>query len=96
MCQRIQIASPDAWLSPDVQEEVLEHRAALLAKRHLDDAGRGKDTSYDVFELTMAHADLIYWRGLQAQINQGPEADKATLEALSNVVSILPSTQRRM
>ncbi|EXJ63786.1 hypothetical protein A1O7_00121 [Cladophialophora yegresii CBS 114405] len=88
MSQRLQVAGVDAWSSPQVQEGFLELRAALLAKRHLDDVAGGRDTSYDVFELTMAHADLTYCRALQAQVKQSPTEDRPTLEALANVFAL--------
>jgi hypothetical protein len=87
MSRGSQVVAVDAWSSPHNQVEFLELRAALLAKRHLDDVASGKDTSYDVFELTMAHADLTYCRALQAQVKQSPNEDRPTLEALANVVS---------
>ncbi|OCT53160.1 putative peroxisomal acyl-coenzyme A oxidase 1.2 [Cladophialophora carrionii] len=88
LSQRTQVASVDAWSSPRVQEDFLELRAALLAKRHLDDVAGGRDTSYDVFELTMAHADLTYCRALQAQVKQSPNEDRPALEALANVFAL--------
>lgn len=94
MSQKAQSRDASSWFDPRLQEDFLEHRAALLAKRHLDDVSRGKDTSYDVFDLTMAHADLTYWRGLRAQVDQGPRNDRETLEALANVVSTEPTHRR--
>ncbi|KIW96393.1 uncharacterized protein Z519_03462 [Cladophialophora bantiana CBS 173.52] len=88
MSQKLQVAGSDDWFSPPVQEDFLEHRAAVLARRHLGDVARGKDTSYDVFELTMAHADLTYWRGLQAQVKQSAQHDRETMEALANVFAL--------
>ena len=95
MSRRLQTAGADAWLSNGVQEDVLEHRVALLARRHLDDVAHEKDTSYDVFVLTMAHADLIYWRALQAQIGQSPDKDRHPLQTLANVVSARPGCLSR-
>ncbi|KAL3462504.1 acyl-CoA dehydrogenase/oxidase [Aspergillus heterothallicus] len=34
-----------------------------------DDTEQGIDTSYTVFKLAMAHADLIFWRGLQRRVD---------------------------
>lgn len=77
----------ETFLIPSVQEDLLEHRAALLAKRHISDTNAGRDTSYDVFELTMAHADLVYWRGLQNQAKDIPRDHAPALKALINLVS---------
>ncbi|OAL26512.1 hypothetical protein AYO20_10081 [Fonsecaea nubica] len=89
MSQRLRVVGADGWFNRDVQEDFLEHRAAVLAQRHLADVAAGKDTSYDVFELTMAHADLTYWRGLQTQVKQtaGGRSDRETMEALADVFS---------
>lgn len=77
----------DSFLNPDIQEDILEHRAALLARRHISDTNAGRDTSYDVFELTMAHADLVYWRGLQGQTRHIPKEHEPAVGALVNLVS---------
>ncbi|KIY00219.1 uncharacterized protein Z520_03904 [Fonsecaea multimorphosa CBS 102226] len=88
MSQTARINRADDWFSAEVQENFLEHRAAVLARRHIADVAGGKDTSYDVFELTMAHADLTYWRGLQAQVKQTGKDDRAAMEALANVFAL--------
>ena len=88
MCYKARAAGPDSWLVPSAQEDFLEHRASLLARRHLHDTGEGRDTSYDVLQVTMAHADLTYWRGLQTQIQNTPEQQRETTAALANVVSL--------
>lgn len=77
----------EPFLSPEVQENILEHRAALLVRRHISDTNVGRDTSYDVFELTMAHADLVYWRGLQTQTGHIPKEHEPAFRALVNLVS---------
>ena len=79
-----------SWLDADVQENILEKRAALLAQRHLQDTSRGSDCSYDVLELTMAHSDLNYWRGFRSQLSKAPKDSTDTLTALFQVVSRLP------
>lgn len=87
MSGAVRAPNPDAWLSLDTQEDILEHRACLLAKRHIDDTSAGHDTSYDVFQLAMAHADLAFWRGLQNRIQNSTCRDVLALKALSHVVS---------
>ncbi len=86
-----EIASTNAWTEHRIQEDVLELRAAILAERHLSDVAAGKDTSYDVFELTMAHADLTYCRALQAQVEHVAVEHKETLKILTIVVCIAGS-----
>ncbi|OAP58010.1 hypothetical protein AYL99_07100 [Fonsecaea erecta] len=83
-----QIRGVDDWFSAQIQEDFLEHRAAVLARRHIGDVAGGKDTSYDVFELTMAHADLTYWRGLHTQVKQTGKDDREAMEALANVFAL--------
>lgn len=78
------------WFILSNQEDFLERSAARLAKRHIDETNRGEDTSYNVRELTMAHADLTFWRALQNQVKQTPEEHKEKVEALANVVSTTP------
>jgi hypothetical protein len=78
--------SSRAWYDPELQEAVLECRAAILASRHLEDHSQQKDTSYETFELTMAHADLTFWRGLREQLSQGPAESKEALEAIFQLV----------
>jgi hypothetical protein len=81
----------DAFFLPNVQEDFLEHRAALLARRHVKDVEDGKDTSYDVFQLTMAHADLTYWRGLQDQLKRASRQPyEPAIKALVNLVRDYP------
>jgi hypothetical protein len=69
-----------------VQEGVLEHRAALLADRHIEDSAQKKDTSFDIFELAMAHSDLTIWRAFQSQLSQAPQWGIEALKALFDVV----------
>lgn len=85
---QLNITGPEAWVDPKLQYETLEHRVAILAWRHLEDTKRGRDTSYDVLELTMAHSDLNYWRGLQAQLEKVPQSAIEAMRALAQVVSI--------
>lgn len=77
---------PDSWLNQDIQLEMLERRAAILAARHLADTKLGRDTSFSVFELTMAHGELVYWRNLQAQLLGVPAESKDAMQSLAQVV----------
>lgn len=74
------------WSMCNNQLDFLEQRAALLAKRHIEGTSRGDDTSYDVRELAMAHADLTFWRSLQSMVKKAPKQHQETIEALANAV----------
>lgn len=75
-----------SWSQNHIQERTLEFRAALLAQKHIEEAARGKDTSYECLELMMAHSDLSYWRGFKSQLELAPVEGKPALEALFKVV----------
>jgi hypothetical protein len=81
------------WSILSNQEDFLEQRASLLAKRHIDETSAGNDTSYDVYQLAMAHADLAFWRGVQNQVKLAPNQHEETIKALVNIVSITPSME---
>lgn len=82
------------WLGSKTQREVLEHRAAILAWRHLQDTRHGRDTGYDAFEPTMAHADLTFWKGLRAQLP--PKVPRNGAAALpGRRARLLPQHHRR-
>ena len=85
---QLRISHVNDWLDTKTQQEVLEHRAAILAWRHLQDTHHGKDTSYDTFALTMAHADFTFWKGLQAQLPRVPRDGASALQALAHVFSL--------
>ncbi|KAH0827732.1 Peroxisomal acyl-coenzyme A oxidase 1 [Fonsecaea pedrosoi] len=80
------------WFILSNQEDFLERRSARLAQTHINETYREEDTSYDVRELAMAHADLTFWRALQSQVKQCPEEHAAKMEALANVASITISS----
>lgn len=76
------------WFEPLNQRWVLERRLAALVKDHLEATSSGKDTSFTVFELTMAHCDYVYWRGFWDVISKATSADYyPQLESLFRVVS---------
>lgn len=87
MSSKLEAHGPEYFLSPRIQEDFLEHHAALLARRHISDTRSGRDTSFDVFQLTMAHADLVYWRGLQSQDKRAPKGNESTIKVLVDLVS---------
>jgi acyl-CoA oxidase len=78
------------WFKPDKQRWVLERRLATLVKNHIDASNAGKDTSFTVHELTMAHCDFVYWQGFWDVVNRAAGAEFVPqLEALAQVVSAL-------
>jgi acyl-CoA oxidase len=76
------------WFKLDNQRWVLERRLATLVKNHIDASNAGKDTSFTVQELTMAHCDFVYWQAFWDVINRAAGAEFVPqLEALAQVVS---------
>jgi hypothetical protein len=91
MTCKLEARSAEFFLNPRNQEDLLEHRTALLARRHISDTRTGTDTSYDVFQLTMAHADLVYWRGLQSKAKDTPKGHESAVKAVVDLVSAMPA-----
>lgn len=88
--QELLVASEADWFKPDNQRWVLERRLATLVKNHIDDTNAGKDTSFTVHELTMAHCDFVYWQGFWDVVNRAAGAEfTGQLEALAQVVGVL-------
>lgn len=90
MSQKLGEGTAGSLLVPETKEGILEYRAAILARRHILDTEQGKDTSYDVFQLAMAHADLTYWRSLQKKLCEAPRGHKVAIKTLVDVVSPIP------
>lgn len=86
MSQRLGVGTADSFLAPETQEQILEYHAAILERRHISDTEQGKDTSYDVFQLAMAHADLTYWRSLQNKLCEAPREHETAIKTLVDVV----------
>ena len=63
---------------------------SMLAAQYLNDEEKGKDTSFQVLELTLAHTDLHYVRGLYSALESAPTESMASLKALANVVRLFP------
>ena len=54
----------------------------------------GKDTSFTVHELTMAHCDFVYWQGFWDVVNRATGSEFiGQLEALAQVVSFVFITE---
>ncbi|GES66337.1 hypothetical protein ATEIFO6365_0013030500 [Aspergillus terreus] len=88
MSQRLGVGTADSFLAPETQEQILEYRAAILARRHILDTEQGKDTSYDVFQLAMSHADLTYWRSLQNKLCEAPREHETAIKTLVDVFAL--------
>ncbi|PGH20094.1 hypothetical protein AJ80_03662 [Polytolypa hystricis UAMH7299] len=86
--QRLRQDESQAWHDRAVQDDVLEQRVSILAGQFLEDTRKGKDTSFQVLELTMAHTDLHYVRGLYSALESSPEEGKMALKALANLFTI--------
>ncbi|PGH18677.1 hypothetical protein AJ80_04425 [Polytolypa hystricis UAMH7299] len=58
---KLAVSTESDWFRPENQGWILEQRLATLVKSHMEASEAGKDTSFTVHELTMAHCDLVYW-----------------------------------
>ncbi|KMP01882.1 acyl-coenzyme A oxidase 1 [Coccidioides immitis RMSCC 2394] len=82
-------ASESDWFKLENQQWVLERRLATLVRAHLDATVCGKDTSFTVHELTMAHCDFVYWRGFWDVVRKTVGSEfYGPLEALAHVFSL--------
>lgn len=83
----LSVKTEEDWFKPENQQWVLEHRLASLVRDHIEATDGGKDTSFTVHELTMAHCDFVYWKGLWEVIkNAGSAPFVGQLEAIAQVV----------
>ena len=61
---RLPVAAESDWYQPEIQRWVLEKRLASMVQDHHEATSAAKDTSFSSHALTMAHCDLVYWKGL--------------------------------
>ncbi|KAK2779476.1 hypothetical protein FQN53_001372 [Emmonsiellopsis sp. PD_33] len=86
---KLSVSSESDWFKPENQQWVLEQRLATLVSLHMEATKKGKDTSFTVHELTMAHCDFVYWRGFWDVIGRAAGSSFATeLEGLAQVFSL--------
>ncbi|KAI1996765.1 hypothetical protein LOZ51_002927 [Ophidiomyces ophidiicola] len=86
---KLDVASELDWFKHGNQQWVLEHRLASLVKAHFKATKNGKDTSFTVHELTMAHCDFVYWRGFWSIVDKVSGSEfHPQLEALAQVFSL--------
>ena len=77
------LESPADWRRPDSHRWALERRLANLVRQHLEDTQCGKDTSYSLHALTMAHSDFVYLKGFRELLNGLEKSKPAFLEAVN-------------
>lgn len=86
--RKLAVSSESNWFELDNQRWVLEGRLATLVKAHMEATNAGKDTSFTVHKLTMAHCDFVYWRGFWDVVDRAGNAEFVEeLKALAQVVS---------
>ncbi|ODH48454.1 hypothetical protein GX48_05431 [Paracoccidioides brasiliensis] len=86
---KLSVSSESDWFKTEAQQWVLERRLATLVKTHMEASEAGKDTSFAVHELTMAHCDFVYWRGFWEVIKEASGTEFIQqLEALAQVFSL--------
>lgn len=83
---KLGVRSKSDWFILENQKWVMERRLAYLVQQHMKATKAGKDTTYSVHELTMAHSDYTYWRGLWEVVNNVESNIAPSLKALSQVV----------
>jgi acyl-CoA oxidase len=74
------------WFLPENQRWVLERRMAYLVRQHMRATEAGKDTSYSVHALTMAHSDYTYWKGFWDVVKGANTSFAKSLKPMAQVV----------
>ena len=84
----LSVAAESDWHKPENQRWVLEKRLAFMVQDHLEATSADKDTSFSSHALTMAHCDLVYWKGLW-EIAMGADSEfEESLTAVAQVYSL--------
>ncbi|KAF2095533.1 acyl-CoA oxidase [Rhizodiscina lignyota] len=86
--QKLSVRSKSDWFALENQQWVMERRLAHLVEQHIRATKAGKDTSFSVHELTMAHSDYTYWRGLWEVIPSVDSSIAEPLKAIGQVFSL--------
>ena len=84
----LSVAAESDWYRAENQAWVLEKRLAALVQDHVESTRAGKDTSFSSHALTMAHCDLVYWKGLWKAIDKADQDFQEPLKALAQVFSL--------
>jgi acyl-CoA oxidase len=87
--KELDVSSKADWYVLANQRWVLERRLANLVQQHLEDTKAGKDTSFSVHALTMAHCDFVYWRGFWEMAQSVEKGFAEPINAIGQVVSLL-------
>ena len=82
------IESEQDWSRLDVQRWALEERLVNLVQQHIEDTEAGRDTSYSVHALTMAHGDFVYWKGFSEVVSELEKTRPAYLEAVKALFQV--------
>ena len=83
--RRLSVAAEADWHKPQNQRWILEKRLAFMVQDHLEATSAGKDTSFSSHALTMAHCDLVYWKGLW---EIAADADPQFREPLTGIAQV--------
>jgi len=76
------------WFLAEVQRWAFERRLAHLLMLHIEDIGRGRDTSYSSHALTMAHSDFVYWKGFSELLASLTENQASFLEPIASLFKV--------
>lgn len=82
------VSSKEDWFRPKNQRWVIERRLSHLVDQHKKDTEAGRDTSFSVFALTLAHCDFVYWQGFWEVFASCPSEIIAPVQALGQVFSL--------
>lgn len=82
------VYSKSDWCKAENQRWVLERRLSHLVDEHRKDTEAGRDTSFTVHALTMAHCDFVYWQGFWGVFSSCPSDVSEPLKALGQVFSL--------
>ena len=82
------IKSEQDWYRSDVQRWALEERLVNLVQQHIEETEAGRDTSYSVHALTMAHGDFVYWKGLSELLSDLEQSQPPFLEPVKALFQV--------
>ena len=82
------IESERDWFRPDIQRWALEERLVNLVQQHIEDTEAGRDTSYSVHALTMAHGDFVYWNGFFELLSDLEKSQPPFLEQVKSLFQV--------
>jgi acyl-CoA oxidase len=86
--EKLAVRRKSDWLLPQNQRWVLERRLSHLVGEHMKDTTAGRDTSFTVHNLTMAHCDFVYWQGFWEVASSCSPDIAISIKALGQVFSL--------